>query len=93
MNGEFAALGVKTRKQFQEFVEKIVSNLTVDRRYAKDGTVFYLDHQTVVVRGQRGEARAYRLDFDLGWEFYIENRVPKTKTSPGYDPVGNGRTY
>ncbi|WP_244926206.1 hemagglutinin repeat-containing protein [Agrobacterium deltaense] len=96
LGGEFADLGITTRRQFQDFVEGIVSNPAVDRRYTKDGTVFYLDHKTrtVVISGQRGEATAFRPEFDVGWDTYINSSsVPKNKLPLEHDSVPNGRTY
>ncbi|WP_223215633.1 hemagglutinin repeat-containing protein [Agrobacterium deltaense] len=96
LGGEFADLGITTRRQFQDFVEGIVSNPAVDRRYTKDGTVFYLDQKTrtVVISGQRGEATAFRPEFDVGWDTYINSSsVPKNKLPLEHDSVPNGRTY
>lgn len=79
---EFADLGISTKSQFQSFVEQIVSNPAVERRYAVDGTVYYLDSstKTIVVRGQRGEATAFRPDKGgVGWENYITSKVPTSK--------------
>jgi hypothetical protein len=77
---EFADLGINTKSQFQSFVEKIVSNPAIERRQAVDGTVYYLDSstKTIVIRGQRGEATAFRPDKGgVGWENYIKLQVPK----------------
>ena len=77
---EFADLGIRTNNQFQNFIEKIVSNPSVERRYAVDGTIYYLDSstKTIVIRGQRGEATAFRPDKGgVGWENYIKSQVPK----------------
>ncbi|RGP52727.1 hypothetical protein ASB58_18235 [Pseudomonas abyssi] len=77
---EFADLGISTKSQFQSFLEKIVSNPAIERRQAVDGTVYYLDSatKTIVIRGQRGEATAFRPDKGgVGWENYIESQVPK----------------
>ena len=77
---EFAVLGISTKSQFQSFLEKIVSNPAIERRQAVDGTVYYLDSatKTIVIRGQRGEATAFRPDKGgVGWENYIESQVPK----------------
>ncbi|MFV0456378.1 MAG: hypothetical protein ACK5NQ_15565, partial [Pseudomonas sp.] len=77
---EFADLGISTKSQFQSFVEKVVSNPAIDRRQAVDGTVYYLDSstKTIVIRGQRGEATAFRPDKGgVGWENYIQSQVPK----------------
>lgn len=67
---EFADLGISTKSQFQSFVEGIVSNPAIERRQAVDGTVYYLDDsiKTIVVRGQRSEATAFRPDKGgVGW--------------------------
>ena len=87
--GEFVGLGIRTRQQFQNFVESIVSNPATVKRYAADGTIYYLDNstRTVVIRGQRGEATAFRPDFERGWDDYINTKVPKNVNPPGYDPV------
>lgn len=77
---EFADLGISTKSQFQSFVEKIVSNPEVELRQAVDGTVYYLNSstKTIVIRGQRGEATAFRPDKGgVGWENYIKLQVPK----------------
>ena len=77
---EFADLGINTKNQFQSFVEKIVSNPAIERRQAVDGTVYYLDTstKTIVIRGQRGEATAFRPDKGgVGWDNYIKSQVPK----------------
>ncbi|QEU05347.1 hypothetical protein [Pseudomonas oryzihabitans] len=77
---EFADLGISTKSQFQSFVEGIVSNPAIERRQAVDGTVYYLDDstKTIVIRGQRGEATAFRPDKGgVGWENYIKSQVPK----------------
>jgi YD repeat-containing protein len=86
--GEFAPLGVRTKGQFQNFVEGIVGNPATAKRYASDGTTFYIDDatRTVVIRGQRGEATAFRPDYGVGWDDYIAT-LPKNARSPGYDPV------
>ncbi|HDX8593556.1 TPA: hypothetical protein RQN76_004438, partial [Aeromonas dhakensis] len=77
---EFVDLGVTTQRQFQTFVESIVSNPSIDRRQSVDGTTYYLDHstKTIVIRGQRGEATAFRPDQGgVGWDNYIKSQVPK----------------
>lgn len=77
---EFADLGISTKNQFQDFVESIVSNPAVDRRQSVDGTMYYLDSstKTIVIRGQRGEATAFRPDQGgVGWDNYIKSQVPK----------------
>jgi hypothetical protein len=77
---EFADLGISTKDQFRGFVERIVSNPAVERRRAIDGTVYYLDGstKTIVIRGQRGEATAFRPDKGgVGWDNYIKTQVPQ----------------
>ncbi len=77
---EFADLGISTKNQFQNFVENIVSNSAIDRRVSVDGTTYYLDSstKTIVIRGQRGEATAFRPDQGgVGWDNYIKSQVPK----------------
>lgn len=77
---EFADLGISTKNQFQNFVENIVSNPAIDRRQSVDGTMYYLDSstKTIVIRGQRGEATAFRPDQGgVGWDNYIKSQVPK----------------
>lgn len=77
---EFADLGIKTKEQFSSFVENIVNNPTVIQREAGDGTKYYLDEttKTIVIRGKRGEATAFRPDEGgIGWENYINSQVPK----------------
>ena len=91
--GEFADLGIRTKEQFQSFIEEIVSNPATPKRYAADGTTFYLDDasKTVVIRGQRGEATAFRPDYGVGWEFYLSTKVPKNVNPSAFDPVPQGR--
>jgi filamentous hemagglutinin len=91
--GEFAGLGIRTREQFQGFVADIVSNPATPKRYAADGTTFYIDDasRTVVIRGQGGEATAFRPDYGVGWDFYLSTKVPKNVNSPAFDPVSKGR--
>jgi hypothetical protein len=76
-------------QQFQDFIEQIVSNPALERRYAVDGTVYYLDEatHTIVIRGQRGEATAFRPDCNIGWRNYLETQVPKNISPPGFDPA------
>ncbi|WP_460116579.1 hypothetical protein [Pseudomonas sp. S2_C03] len=77
---EFADLGISTKNEFQSFIEKIVSNPEIERRQSVDGTVYYLDNstKTIVIRGQRGEATAFRPDQGgVGWDNYIKSQVPK----------------
>lgn len=77
---EFADLGISTKSQFQSFVEKIFSNPEIERRQSVDGTTYYLDNstKTIVIRGQRGEATAFRPDQGgVGWDNYIKSQVPK----------------
>ncbi|MEB2872918.1 hypothetical protein [Pseudomonas rhizosphaerae] len=77
---EFANLGISTKNQFQNFVENIVSNPAIERRQSVDGTIYYLDSstKTIVTRGQRGEATAFRPDQGgVGWDNYIKSQVPK----------------
>jgi hypothetical protein len=77
---EFADLGISTKNQFQDFIEKIVSDPAIDRRQSVDGTMYYLDNstKTIVIRGQRGEATAFRPDQGgVGWDNYIKSQVPK----------------
>jgi hypothetical protein len=78
---EFASLGVRTKQQYKDFVEAIVSNPATEKRYAVDGTTFYLDKtsKTIVIRGARGEATAFRPDFGggVGWGFYTTRNIPK----------------
>lgn len=77
---EFANLGISTKNQFQNFVENIVSNPAIERRQSVDGTIYYLDSstKTIVIRGQRGEATAFRPDQGgVGWDNYIKSQVPK----------------
>ncbi|MEO3677398.1 hemagglutinin repeat-containing protein [Rheinheimera sp. FR7-31] len=77
---EFTDLGIETKEQFASFVENIVTNPAVIRREAADGTVYYLDEttKTIVIRGQRGEATAFRPDQGgIGWENYINSQVPR----------------
>jgi hypothetical protein len=40
--GEFLSLGIRTREQFQSHVEGIVNNPEIPKRYAVDGTTYYL---------------------------------------------------
>ena len=77
---EFADLGIETKEQFFSFIENIVANPAVIRREASDGTMYYLDEatKTIVIRGQRGEATAFRPDQGgIGWDNYIKTQVPK----------------
>jgi hypothetical protein len=77
---EFADLGINTRGQFQELIENIVLNPATEVRRAVDGTTYYLDNETktIVIRGQRGEATAFRPDKGgAGWDVYIKSQVPK----------------
>ncbi|MDO7836615.1 LysM domain-containing protein [Sphingobium sp. HBC34] len=91
--GEFAPLGIRTKAQFQNFVEKIVSNPATPTRCASDGTKYYLDEttRTIVISGSRGEVTAFRPDYGVGWENYLNSQVPRNARLPGYDPVPNGR--
>ncbi|PRA75753.1 hypothetical protein CQ054_22705, partial [Ochrobactrum sp. MYb29] len=97
---EFQNLGIFTRQQFQEFVESIVSNPSVEVRYATNGKKFYLDNSTntIVIKNPSGEATAFRPDYGpngIGWNNYLENQVPSlsqsSKNNPGYKPVNKGR--
>ncbi|UYK80689.1 hemagglutinin repeat-containing protein [Xanthomonas sacchari] len=77
--GEFADIGITTRKQFQDFIENIVADPAIERRQAVDGTTYYLDYatKTIVIRGRRGEATAFRPDVGgVGWEKYLKTQVP-----------------
>ncbi|WP_305775606.1 VENN motif pre-toxin domain-containing protein, partial [Rahnella sp. Larv3_ips] len=77
---EFSDLGISTKSQFQSFVEGIVTNPEIERRQSVDGTTYYLDNstKTIVIRGQRGEATAFRPDKGgVGWDNYINSQVPK----------------
>jgi hypothetical protein len=81
--GEFDALGIKTRTQFEQHVENIINNPT-DVRYYSDGRIAYLDSttRTVVIRNPgKGESTAFRPDYDIGWDNYIK-RLPTQKTPP-----------
>ncbi|WEJ98121.1 MAG: LysM peptidoglycan-binding domain-containing protein [Candidatus Sphingomonas phytovorans] len=91
--GEFAPLGIRTKAQFQDFVEGIVSNPATPTRYASDGTKYFLDEstRTIVISGSRGEATAFRPDYGVGWENYLNSQVPRNARLPGYDPVPRGR--
>jgi hypothetical protein len=66
--GEFSSLGIRTREQFQSHVEGIVNHPEIPKRYAVDGTTYYLDEstRTNVIQGQRGEATAFRSDYGVG---------------------------
>lgn len=77
---EFADLGISTKNQFQNFVENIVSKPAIDRRQSVDETMYYLDSstKTIVIRGQRSEATAFRPDQGgVGWDNYVKSQVPK----------------
>jgi hypothetical protein len=91
--GEFAPLGIRTKAQFQNFVEGIVSNPATPTRYASDGTKYFLDEstRTIVISGSRGEATAFRPDYGVGWKNYLNSQVPRNARLPGYDPVPGGR--
>jgi hypothetical protein len=93
--GEFSSLGIRTREQFQSHVEGIVNNPEIPKRYAVDGTTYYLDEstRTIVIQGQRGEATAFRPDYGVGWDNYLELQVPRNIQPPTYDPVPSGRTF
>lgn len=85
---EFAELGISTKQQFQDFVENIVSNPAIDKRYAADGRVFYLDYatKTDVIRISKGESTAFRPDFGqegVCWSVYVRERVPRNTTPNG----------
>jgi hypothetical protein len=84
LDGEFSSLGIQTKEQFQNFIENIVSNPATPKRYAMDGTIYYLDEttRTIVIRGQRGEATAFRPDYGVGWENYLSTQVPKNTQPP-----------
>lgn len=92
-NGEFVPLGIRTKGQFQNVVEEIVSNPATPKRYATDGTTYYLDEgtRTIVIRGQRGEATAFRPDYGIGWDEYLNSQVPRNARMPGYEPAPGGR--
>ncbi len=89
---EFAELGISTRQQFRAFIEGIVSSPSTPTRYAVDGTTYYLDDatRTIVIRGQRGEATAFRPDFGVGWQNYLDTQVPRNVRAPAFDPVNGG---
>ena len=78
---EFDDLGITTRKEFQNFIDQIISNPSIERRYAKDGKMFYIDYstKTIVIKGPKGEATAFRPDYGdgIGWEKYIKQRAPR----------------
>ncbi len=82
--GEFAALGVRTRAQFQTFVETVINRAT-DVRYAVDGTRYVVDHstRTIVIIGRRGESTAFRPDFGVGWRNYLNSQIPRNTRPPG----------
>lgn len=86
-------MGIRTKAQFQNFVEGIVSNPATPTRYASDGTKYFLDEstRTIVISGSRGEATAFRPDYGVGWENYLNSQVPRNARLPGYDPVPGGR--
>ncbi|PRA85904.1 hypothetical protein CQ054_10550 [Ochrobactrum sp. MYb29] len=56
LQGEFADLGIQSKKQYQDFIENILNNPAIEKRYASDGTAYYLDYstRTVVIKGNRG---------------------------------------
>ncbi|OCG40160.1 hypothetical protein A9G29_01065 [Gilliamella sp. Fer2-1] len=81
--GEFNSLGIRTREQFRQHVEKVINNPT-DVRYYSDGRVVYLDSniRIIVIRNPgKGESTAFRPDYDIGWDNYIK-RLPIQKTPP-----------
>ncbi|OCG61497.1 RHS repeat-associated core domain-containing protein [Gilliamella sp. Fer4-1] len=81
--GEFNSLGIRTREQFRQHVEKVINNPT-DVRYYSDGRVVYLDSniRIIVIRNPgKGESTAFRSDYDIGWDNYIK-RLPIQKTPP-----------
>lgn len=81
--GEFDSLGIKTRTQFAQHVEKVI-NAPTDTRYYSDGRVAYLDSatRTVVIRNpSKGESTAFRPDYGIGWDNYIK-RLPTQNVPP-----------
>ncbi|HEY0503177.1 MAG TPA: hemagglutinin repeat-containing protein [Lysobacter sp.] len=90
---EFAELGISTKEEFAAFIRRIVDNPSTSKRYAADGTTYYLDEatHTIVIRGQRGEPTAFRPDYGIGWDTYLKSQVPKNANPPGRDVVPNGR--
>ncbi|MDF7670682.1 hypothetical protein PT276_05645 [Orbaceae bacterium ESL0721] len=79
--GEFNSLGIRTRQQFKNHVENVINNPT-DTRYYSDGRIVYLDSNThtVVIRNpNKGESTAFRPDYSIGWDNYI-NRLPSKQT-------------
>ncbi|KRA62341.1 hypothetical protein ASD79_22350 [Caulobacter sp. Root655] len=72
--GEFAAFGVTTKFQLQNFVEKLLGKKGLDIRYSTDGAKFILDSTTkTVVTYGRGEATAFRPDVGgMGWDKYLK---------------------
>ncbi|MGE8286181.1 MAG: VENN motif pre-toxin domain-containing protein, partial [Stenotrophomonas lactitubi] len=80
VQGEFAGLGVRTRKQFAEHIESVVSNPSSIRYYA-DARVVYLQEstKTVVFRNPAAEGTAFR---PADWNDYI-SKLPKRTDPPG----------
>ena len=81
VQGEFAGLGIRTRAQFAAFIEAIVQNPGTEVRYARDGTMYFLDDstRTIVIAGERGEPTAFR---PRRWFEYLSTQVPSATTPP-----------
>jgi len=79
--GEFSGLGIRTRGQFQEHIERVIENPT-STRYYRDGRTAYLDSnsRTVVIRNPTAEGTAFRPDYGIGWDNYV--RSLPTRTQP-----------
>jgi hypothetical protein len=78
--GEFRGLGIRTRAQFQQHVDNVLSSPT-GARYYRDGRVAYLHEPTgtVLIRNWvSGESTAFQ---PANWTEYLATRLP-TRTTP-----------
>jgi hypothetical protein len=80
VQGEFSGLGVRTRKQFAQHIEDVVTNPSSVRYYA-DGRVVYLQEstRTVVFKNPSAEGTAFR---PAEWNDYVY-KLPRRTDPPG----------
>lgn len=77
--GEFQGLGIRTRGQFAEHIENVLTNPS-DVRYYSDGRAAYLQRSssTVVIRDPAREGTAFQ---PQDWDKYVKT-LPKNTSSP-----------
>lgn len=80
VQGEFSGLGIRTRKQFAEHIENVISKPS-DIRYTTDGRIYYIQESTytVVIRNPKIEGTAFRPPTTEAWNKYISELPTRNK--------------